>query len=100
MIAEPRGPTWYISTVMVSSHHRRRGYGRILVEAMCTRARHAGAVRALLHMREDNTSTYGLYSSLGFRDFERVHRMLIEHPVVGEPSPMPSDWRSSTEMSG
>lgn len=92
VMAEPRGPTWYISTVMVSGDHRRRGYGRILVEAICERACSAGAVRAVLHMREDNTPAYGLYSSLGFRDFERAHRMLIENPVVAEQSPMPEGY--------
>lgn len=92
MIAEPRGPTWYISMVMVSGDHRRRGYGKVMVEAMCERARNAGAVRAVLHMREDNTPAYGLYSSLGFRDFERAHRMLIEQPVVAEQSPMPEGY--------
>jgi len=92
VMAEPRGPTWYVSMVMVSGDHRRRGYGRVLVEAMCERARNAGAVRAVLHMREDNRPAYGLYSSLGFRDFERAHRMLIENTAVEEQSPMPAGY--------
>lgn len=90
VIADPRKQSWYINTVMVGQTHRRRGYGRALVEAMCRRAAAAGANRALLHMREDNLAAYGLYSSLGFETFERAYQMTLDPDVMVEPSPLPA----------
>ncbi len=91
VIADPRRGSWYINTVMVGRDHRRRGYARALVEAMCARAVRAGARHALLHVREDNEPAYKLYQALGFASFERVHRMLLE-PSVGGAAPLPEGY--------
>jgi len=92
VIAEPRRESWYINTVMVGKDHRRHGYARAMVEAICARAAKAGGRRALLHVREDNEPAYGLYRALGFAPFERVHRMLLVEPAGGEAAPLPEGY--------
>jgi len=94
VIADPRRESWYINTVMVGRDHRRHGYARALAQAMCARAAKAGARHALLHVREDNEPAHGLYRALGFTAFERVHRMLLIGPAVGEggEAPLPEGY--------
>lgn len=92
VIAEPRRESWYINTVMVGKDHRRRGCARAMVEEMCARAAKAGGRRALLHVREDNEPACGLYRALGFATFERVHRMLLVEPALGEAAPLPEGY--------
>lgn len=92
VIAEPRKESWYVNTVMVGAEHRRRGYGRALVAAVCTRAAAAGANRVLLHLREDNLAAYGLYSSLGFKTFEQAHRMTLDPERPVEPPSLPEGY--------
>jgi ribosomal protein S18 acetylase RimI-like enzyme len=92
VIAEPRTGSWYIQTVMVGANHRRRGYARALVEETCARAARAGAPRALLHMREDNVAAYRLYSSLGFKAFERVYALSLDPRAPVEAPPLPEGY--------
>lgn len=53
-------------TVAVDPGHRRRGAGRLLVEAVIGQARSAGARVLFLEVSEDNPAARCLYESLGF----------------------------------
>ncbi|MGQ9478253.1 MAG: GNAT family N-acetyltransferase [Candidatus Bipolaricaulia bacterium] len=72
------GEAWYIGMVMVSPAHRRKGFGRALVEAACNEARARGVKRVILHVREENAPAKSLYLSLGFSLFERVFHFTKE----------------------
>lgn len=79
---------WYIGTVMVAPGHRRRGYGRAIMEQALGVIRAHGGRRAILHVLEENVPAKGLYESLGFAYFEReVH--LLREPPAGEEIPLP-----------
>lgn len=88
------GEAWYIGMVMVDPAHRRRGYGRALVEAACEEAQARGVKRVILHVREDNTPAKNLYLSLGFSRFEREFHFVHELGAVEpEPRPLPAGYR-------
>lgn len=53
-------------TIAVHPDERRRGGGRILLEAAIDAAREAGAVAMLLEVGEDNPIARGLYDRRGF----------------------------------
>ena len=53
-------------TVAVNPHHRRRGAGRRLLEAMIGQVRLAGARTLFLEVGADNPAARALYDSLGF----------------------------------
>jgi ribosomal protein S18 acetylase RimI-like enzyme len=84
--------SWYISTVMVAPEHRRRGYGRAMVEHALGVIRTQGGRRAVLHVLEDNLPAKRLYEGAGFSRFERVVHLVREPPEAGE-SPLPQGYR-------
>ena len=55
-----------IMTVAVAASHRRRGLGRLLVEAAAAAAAAAGAAAFFLEVADDNAPALHLYESLGF----------------------------------
>ena len=85
---------WYIGTVMVAPEHRRKGYGRAILEHALEVARTFGGKRAILHVLEDNLPARGLYESAGFRTFERVVHFVRE-PPEGEEVLFPAGYTLS-----
>ncbi len=75
---------WYIGTVMVAPEHRRRGYGRAILEHALEVIRKYKGTRAILHVLEDNLPAKRLYESAGFRTFERVVHLVREPPEGAE----------------
>ena len=55
-----------ILTLAVIPESRRRGLGRVLVQAAAAKARAAGATRLFLEVAEDNTAATALYRQAGF----------------------------------
>ncbi len=92
VVVDPIKPSWYVNTMMVARDHRQRGYGRALMEALQARAVRSGAQWLLLHVRADNTPAYKLYESLGFREFERRHEMLLGNPRPVKSPPLPEGY--------
>lgn len=60
------GDEVHLANVAVRTEGRKRGVGRALVEDVIARARHSGARRVLLEVRESNYDARRLYASLGF----------------------------------
>ena len=68
----PRGPgRAHLARVIVRPGARRRGLGRVLVEALLARAEAAGFTLVTLYVFSDNAAAARLYSGLGFRRAER-----------------------------
>ena len=60
-----------IMTLAVRPDGRRRGLGRVLVEAAGAAARHLGAERLFLEVAQDNTAALALYRGVGFIEVGR-----------------------------
>ncbi|HYC11489.1 MAG TPA: GNAT family N-acetyltransferase [Nitrososphaerales archaeon] len=71
-----QGRVAYISTVMVHPDYRRRGVATALVRSALDYVRRRRMSRAVLHVVSTNSPAYGVYSKLGFKEFERVVNML------------------------
>ncbi|MGB7565885.1 MAG: GNAT family N-acetyltransferase [Prochlorococcaceae cyanobacterium] len=56
----------HITLVAVDPAYRRRGLGRLVLEALLGRAEALGAERATLEVAADNAAAVGLYRALGF----------------------------------
>lgn len=56
----------HITLVAVDPAQRRRGLGRLVIEALLRRAEDLGAERATLEVAADNAAAVGLYGALGF----------------------------------
>lgn len=65
------GATADVMTIAVDPARRGSGLGRVLLEELLCRARHAGADQVLLEVRADNAAALGLYAEHGFTE---VHR--------------------------
>ena len=57
-----------IQTIAVAEHARRRGLGRVLMNALIGEARKRGARQVFLEVRADNPGAQTLYRSLGFEE--------------------------------
>ena len=57
---------YLIANVAVDPEYRRQGIARALTEAAIEQVRNRGVGAVWLHVREENTPAYNLYTSLGF----------------------------------
>jgi ribosomal protein S18 acetylase RimI-like enzyme len=70
---EPGVSEFYLDTLSVIPRCQGRGYGRILIEAGCDRARRLQHSRIALLVEVDNPAAKRLYDRLGFRtDYTRL----------------------------
>ena len=67
-----------LGNVAVAPEARRRGLGRLLVEAALRRVRQRGARECFLEVRESNVGARRLYESLGFSPIGRRRRYYSE----------------------
>ena len=63
-----------VTNVAVHPDARRRGYGRMLTEALCREARERELEQISLEVRESNASAIALYQSIGFYEAGRRRR--------------------------
>lgn len=64
----------HLTDLGVAAPHRRRGVGRLLLQALCAEGRQAGARAILLEVRENNAAALSLYTGLGFSELARRAR--------------------------
>jgi len=64
-----RGWVYYVA---VDPNHRRKGYGRVMMDAAERWLREAGIEKLQLLVRADNTSVKDFYQSLGYSEQERI----------------------------
>jgi ribosomal protein S18 acetylase RimI-like enzyme len=62
-----RGPAGVLHDVIVDPEHRRRGVGRLLLDAALAYLKSRGAPRVILSTAEQNEPAQRLFASLGFR---------------------------------
>jgi peptide alpha-N-acetyltransferase len=67
----------YIAMLAISSSHRKRGLGTILVEKVIERLKEAGAHEVVLETEEDNGASLRLYRRLGFVRTKHLHRYYL-----------------------
>ena len=65
------GPTADVLRVAVSDALRRRGLGRLLLDALAGEAARRGCQDVLLEVAEDNAAARGLYAAAGFAQIAR-----------------------------
>jgi ribosomal protein S18 acetylase RimI-like enzyme len=83
-MVDSRERVGYISSVMVSPDHRRRGIATSLVKSANDYIRRRGMDRAVLHAVSTNVPAIGVYSKLGFEPFEQIAHL------VGDSASMPA----------
>jgi ribosomal protein S18 acetylase RimI-like enzyme len=83
--ADQMGSRWRISNVAVASDYRGLGIARRLMLASLREIAERGGSWAILQVRTDNPTAYGLYQSLGFTDVCRDGTWRL--PVVPTPAP-------------
>ena len=64
---EPESSEFYMDTLSVSSGCQGKGYGSLLIEAGCDRARKLGHLRMALLVEADSARAKRLYERVGFR---------------------------------
>jgi ribosomal protein S18 acetylase RimI-like enzyme len=80
-----QGKMAYISTVMVHPIFRRQGIARKLVESSLEYSQRKKTERAVLHVIPANLPAKGLYTKLGFKDFERIAHLIVKVDSVLSP---------------
>ncbi|WP_285115770.1 ribosomal protein S18-alanine N-acetyltransferase [Leifsonia sp. fls2-241-R2A-40a] len=68
LLAPRGGAEGDIQTIAVAPHARRRGLGRVLMQALIGEARKRGATEVFLEVRADNPGAQTLYRELGFSE--------------------------------
>jgi ribosomal protein S18 acetylase RimI-like enzyme len=73
-------PTAFFEPMVVAHAHRRRGAGRLLVEAVLAGARDAGCwkVQVVSHVRHADDGAYDFYRALGFTGEATGFRLYLE----------------------
>jgi ribosomal protein S18 acetylase RimI-like enzyme len=62
-----RGPAGVLHDIVVDPEHRRRGVGRLLLDASLAFMKSRGAPRVILWTAEQNEPAQRLFASIGFR---------------------------------
>ena len=62
-----RGPAGVLHDIVVDPRHRRRGVGRLLLDASLAYMKSRGAPRVILWTAEQNEPAQRLFASIGFR---------------------------------
>lgn len=65
------GDTADVLRVAVTEAHRRRGLGRLLVDALAAEAARRGCEAVLLEVAEDNVTARALYAAAGYAEIAR-----------------------------
>ena len=76
-----KAPQLWINELGVASTHRRRGIGRLLLDAMLAHGRRIGCTEAWLGTEHDNAPARALYESAGARAEPFV---LYAYPLEGD----------------
>ena len=82
----------YIDNIAVFGHHRRKGVGSAIVEALAAEARRQRAEFISLEVRPSNRAAVGLYTKLGFA--EEGRRRLEEAGFTIEEANSSEGWFS------
>jgi ribosomal protein S18 acetylase RimI-like enzyme len=72
----------YISSVMVSPEHRRKGIATTLVRSADEYIRRRRMDRAVLHTVSTNAPAIGVYSKIGFEPFEQIAHLVGDSASV------------------
>ncbi|HLK32310.1 MAG TPA: ribosomal protein S18-alanine N-acetyltransferase [Terriglobales bacterium] len=79
VIAQISGPEWELENVVVQAASRRRGYGKLLLQALTDQARRQEATAILLEVRASNAPARALYESCGFKQMG-LRRLYYREP--------------------
>lgn len=83
-MVDSREKVGYISAVMVSPDHRRKGIATTLVKSANEYIQRRRMDRAVLHAVSTNAPAIGVYSKIGFEPFEQIAQL------VGDSASMPA----------
>lgn len=84
-IVNSQGSVGYISAVMVSPDHRRRGIATTLMKSAVRYVQKRRMSRAILHVISTNAAAKGVYSGLGFEEFEQVTYLVADTDSILSP---------------
>jgi GNAT superfamily N-acetyltransferase len=81
-------PLWILNDLFVAEEARRRGVGRLLMDAARDLALSTGAARLVLATAKDNVTAKSLYLRLGYRVDEQFDHLelALGHNIVSPPS--------------
>jgi GNAT superfamily N-acetyltransferase len=79
-------PVCYLQDLFTAPEARGQGVGRALIEAVCDRARAAGAPRVYWHTHESNATAIGLYETVAERSGFIVFRTSLPDASTGHGS--------------
>ena len=93
IIDETEAGEYYLDSVGVLPHFQCRGIGRVLVNALCTKAFAEGHQRVGLIVDRENPQAESLYASLGFRRVgtklffgHKMWHLQLENQAAGHPA--------------
>ena len=68
---EKRGERFLLRRVYTVPEAREKGFGKTLIEKICTEAKQSGAKSVELDVAENQESAVNLYGRMGFKEFKR-----------------------------